>query len=240
MWTIVVSETLGTMMLTLLGCSVAANVRLRNTFGHQGGWLLVSLGWGLGIFVGVYVAFASGAHLNPAVTFGILVDGAPSFAPGIPVTPLNTLAYLVGEFLGAFVGAVLCFLAYRLHFEHSEVGADKLAVFATAPRYRAYAWNVVTEAIATFVLVYVVLVFGRTPSGLGPLAVALVVVGIGVCLGGPTGFAINPARDLGPRFAHAVLPIKGKGESDWPYAWVPVVAPLVGGLVAGLLARAAS
>lgn len=239
MWTIIVSETLGTMMLTLLGCTVVANHLLKNTKGHAGGWLLISFGWGLAVFAGVYVAFNSGGHINPAVTMGILVNGASQYASGIPVTFGNTIAYLIGEFVGAFVGAVLCWLAYKQHFDASEVAAEKLAVFSTGPQYRSYLWNFVTEVIATFVLVYVVLVYGKTPSGLGPLAVALVVVGIGASLGGPTGYAINPARDLGPRIAHAILPIKGKGRNDWGYAWIPVAGPLVGGVIAGLLARVA-
>jgi glycerol uptake facilitator protein len=237
MWTIIVSETLGTMMLTLLGCTVVANHLLKNSKGQGGGWLLISFGWGLAVFVGVYAAFASGAHINPAVTVGILSSGAATYAPGIPVTVAHTFAYFIGEFGGGFVGAVLCWLAYKQHFDRHEVAVEKLAVFSTMPQYRHYAWNMVTETIATFVLVYIILVFGQTPSGLGPLAVALLVVAIGASLGGPTGYAINPARDLSPRIAHALLPIRGKGDSDWAYAWVPVLGPLVGASIAGLLAR---
>ncbi len=240
MLTIIVSETLGTMMLTLLGCSVVANHLLKNTKGNTGGWLMISFGWGFAVYVGVAVAFRSGGHLNPAVTIGILVSGASHYGPHIPVTFGNTIAYFVGEMCGAFIGAVLCWLAYKQHFDRTDVAADKLAVFSTAPQYRAYRWNVLTEAIGTFVLVYVVLVFGKTPLGLGPLAFALVVVVIGVSLGGPTGYAINPARDLGPRIAHATLPLKGKNGSDWSYAWVPVVGPLVGATAAALLARLAT
>ena len=139
--------------------------------------------------------------------------------------------------VGAFLGAVLVYIAYKKHFDENADPATKLGVFSTGPAIRSYGWNFVTEAIGTFVLVFVILVFGKTPSGLGPLAVALLVVAIGMSLGGPTGYAINPARDLGPRIAHALLPIKGKGSSDWAYSWVPVFGPLAGAVIAGLLAR---
>lgn len=148
-------------------------------------------------------------------------------------------AYLIGQFLGAFLGAVLCWLAYRLHFDDPDSDPDaKLAVFSTGPAIPSPVWNVVTEVIGTFVLVFVIIALGETPSQLGPLAVALLVVGIGASLGGPTGYAINPARDLGPRIAHALLPINGKGSSNWSYAWVPVVGPIIGGALAGLAANA--
>ena len=150
----------------------------------------------------------------------------------------NMFLYFGAQMIGAFIGAVLAFLAYKKHFDEDAPGATKLAVFSTGPEIRSYAWNFVTEVIATFVLVFFVVASGKTPSGLGPLAVALIVVGIGASLGGPTGYAINPARDLGPRIAHAVLPIRGKGSSDWAYAWVPVAGPLVGGVLAGLLGAA--
>jgi glycerol uptake facilitator protein len=198
---------------------------------------MVTWGWGIAVFSGVYVAAMSGAHLNPAVTFGLLLNGKKEYAPGVPVDFASTLTYFGGELLGAFLGAVVMWLAYRQHFDASESEpASQLAVFSTGPAIRSNVWNVVTEIIGTFVLVFVILTFGGTPSGLGPLAVALLVVGIGVSLGGPTGYAINPARDLGPRIAHALLPMKGKGSSDWSYSWVPVVGPLVGGGLAGLVA----
>jgi len=206
--------------------------------GFGGGWLLINFGWGLGVFAGVYVAFKSGAHLNPAVTLGLLANGVDQYAPGVDVTFGSTLVYLAGEMVGAFLGAVLAWMSYREHFDTTEDPALQLAVFSTGPAIRTYAWNLVTEIIATFVLVFVILFFGSTESGLGPLAVALLVVGIGASLGGPTGYAINPARDLGPRIAHAVLPIKGKGNSDWGYSWVPVLGPIIGGVLAGLLANA--
>jgi glycerol uptake facilitator protein len=238
LWTVFISETAGTAALLLLGCGVVANVILAGTKGFSGGWLLINFGWGLGVFAGVYVAFRSGAHINPAVTLGLLANGVDQYAPGVDVTFGSTLVYLCGEFLGAFIGAVLAWLSYRDHFDTTDDPALQLAVFSTGPAIRNYAWNLVTEIIATFVLVFVVILFGKTPSGLGPLAVALLVVGIGASLGGPTGYAINPARDLSPRIAHALLPIKGKGNSDWSYAWVPVVGPIIGGVLAGLLANA--
>ncbi len=238
LWTVFFSEVAGTGMLLLLGCGVVANVILAGTKGFGGGWLLINFGWGLGVFAGVYVAFKSGAHLNPAVTLGLLANGVDQYAPGVDVTFGSTLVYLAGEMVGAFLGAVLAWLSYREHFDTTEDPALQLAVFSTGPAIRNYAWNLVTEIIGTFVLVFVILYFSSTPSGLGPLAVALLVVSIGASLGGPTGYAINPARDLGPRIAHALLPIKGKGNSDWGYSWVPVVGPIIGGVLAGLLASA--
>ena len=227
---IFLQEMLGTMMLLLLGCGVVANVVLKGTKGNGGGWLLINFGWGLGVFVGVYVAFKSGAHLNPAVTLALTLNGTIDFS--------TSLIYYAAELVGAFLGAIVCWLAYKEHFDAEEDPALKLAVFSTGPAMRNYAWNLVTEIIGTFVLIFWILVSGGSPSGLGPLAVALVVVGIGASLGGPTGYAINPARDLAPRIAHAILPIKGKGDSDWGYAWVPVIGPLVGAVLAYLLFKA--
>ena len=238
LWTVFFSEVAGTGMLLLLGCGVVANVILAGTKGFGGGWLLINFGWGLGVFAGVYVAFKSGAHLNPAVTLGLLANGVDQYAPGVDVTFGSTLVYLAGEMVGAFLGAVLAWMSYREHFDTTEDPALQRAVFSTGPAIRTYAWNLISEIIATFVLVFVILFFGSTESGLGPLAVALLVVGIGASLGGPTGYAINPARDLGPRIAHALLPIKGKGNSDWAYSWVPVLGPIIGGVLAGLLANA--
>ncbi len=231
------SEVLGTGLLLLLGIGVVANVLLTNAKGQGADWLLISFGWGLAVFVGVYAAYRSGAHLNPAVTVGLLSSGAEEYAPDVPVTVTSTLVYLAGEFVGAFLGAVAAWLAYRNHYDAHDVPGDKLATFSTGPAIRNPLWNTVTEVIATFVLVYVILAFGNTPTELGPLAVALLVVSIGASLGGPTGYAINPARDLGPRIAHAVLPIRGKGSSEWSYSWVPVVGPIIGAVLAGLLAR---
>lgn len=228
-------ELLGTAMLTLLGCGVVANVLLAKTGGHGGGTLMINFGWGIAVFAGVYVAYKSGAHLNPAVTIGLLASGNDLGGD----TAVKAVVYVVAQMLGAFIGAVLCWAAYRNHYDEPDTSAaNKLGTFSTAPGIRSYGWNVVTEIIATFVLVFVIIAFGKTPSGLGPLAVALLVVGIGASLGGPTGYAINPARDLGPRLAHALLPIRGKGGNDWGYAWVPIVGPIIGGALAGLAAHA--
>ena len=232
---VLVSEVLGTAVLILLGGGVVANVLLPRTKGHDGGWLLINFGWGLGVFAGVYLAAASGAHLNPAVTTGLLFAGEAEYAPGVAITPASTIVYLVATVLGAFLGAVLVWLAHKKHYDLADDPDAILGTFSTGPEIRSPLWNMVTEVIATFVLVAVILSFGNTPSGLGPLAVALLVVGIGAGLGGPTGYAINPARDLGPRIAHAVLPIPGKGGSDWAYAWVPIAGPLLGAVLAGLL-----
>ena len=232
-----VSEALGTALLILLGCGVVANVVLPRTKGFAGGWLLINFGWGLAVFAGVWAAYKSGAHINPAVTIGLWAAGADEFAPGIEVSALNGFLYVVAQMLGAAVGALLAFLAYKKHFDEEAEPATKLAVFSTGPELRSYGWNFLTETVATFVLVFIVLAFGETPAELGPLAVALLVVGIGASRGGPTGYAINPARDLGPRIAHALLPIRGKGSSDWAYAWVPIAGPLLGGVLAGLVAR---
>lgn len=232
-----VAEMLGTMLLLLLGCGVVANVALAGTKGSGGGFLMVNFGWGLGVFAGVFAAAASGAHLNFAVTLGLWVNpDTATFAPGIEKTFGNALLYLLAQMIGSILGAVLTWLAYKQHFDAEPDPANKLGVFSTGPAIRSAPWNLVTEIIGTFVLVFVIIAFGNTPSGLGPLAVALLVVGIGASLGGPTGYAINPNRDLGPRIAHAFLPIRGKGSSDWGYAWVPVVGPLIGGALGGLLA----
>lgn len=232
--TIFLFEIMGTALLVLLGAGVVANALLIGTKGFDGGWLMINFGWGLGVFSGVYAAYASGGHINPAVTLGLLSSGAEEYAPGIAVTLPHTLAYFAAQMIGAFLGAVLAWLVYKKHFDEERDAAKILGVFSTGPERRHYGWNTVTEVIATFVLVLVVLLEGETPSGLGPLAVALLVVGIGASLGGPTGYAINPARDLGPRIAHAVLRIPHKGSSDWSYSWVPVVGPLLGGALAGV------
>lgn len=233
------SELVGTTLLLLLGGGVVANVALTKTKGLAGGFLMVNFGWGLAVFAGVTAAYNSGAHLNPAVTFGLVASGADEFGLGVPVGPLSILVYVVAQLLGAILGAVLVWLAYKQHFDAEPDPANKLGVFSTGPAIRSYGWNLVTEIIATFVLVFVVIAFGRAGepeglAGLGAVPVALLVVGIGASLGGPTGYAINPARDLGPRIAHALLPIKGKGGSDWGYSWVPIVGPSIGGVLAGL------
>jgi glycerol uptake facilitator protein len=237
---IFLSEMMGTAMLLLLGCGVVANAVLVKTNGFNGGFLMINFGWGLAVFAGVYVGYESGAHINPAVTFGLL-------AAGVDLSFSQILAYLLGQFVGAFIGAVLAWAAYRQHFDDPETEVpNKLGVFSTGPGIANPVWNIITEVIGTFVLVFVILAFGPAnaaaadagaPAALGPLAVALLVVGIGASLGGPTGYAINPARDLSPRIAHAVLPIKNKGDSNWGYSWVPVVGPIIGGVLAGLMAN---
>ncbi|WP_263311823.1 MIP/aquaporin family protein [Brachybacterium atlanticum] len=234
MATIFLYEIAGTAMLTLLGGGVVANAILGKTKGNGGGWLMINFGWGLAVFAGVYVAYKTGAHLNPAVTLGLLSSGAAEYAPGIAVTVGSTIAYLLAELIGAFLGAIVAWLAYKTHYDQETDAGTILGTFSTGPEIRSYGWNFVTEVIATFVLVFVIIMFGSTPSGLGPLAVALLVVSIGASLGGPTGYAINPARDLGPRLAHAILPIPHKGSSDWGYSWVPIAGPIVGGVLAGL------
>lgn len=233
---VLVSEFVGTAMLLLLGAGVVANVILPKTKGFGGGWLLINFGWGLAVFAGVYASYKSGAHINPAVTLGIWASGADEFTAGVPVTAANGVLYVVAQVAGAAVGSAIAYLAYKKHFDEDADPGTKLAVFSTGPALRSYGWNFITEVIGTFVLVFVVLAFAKTPAELGALPVALLVVGIGASLGGPTGYAINPARDFGPRLAHALLPIKGKGSSDWAYAWVPVAGPAVGGILAGLLA----
>lgn len=241
------SELVGTAMLVLLGTGVVANVALVKNKGFNGGFLMVNFGWGLAVFSGVVVAYNSGAHLNPAVTLGLWANGSTQFGNKdagtlVDVTFVTIVLFILAQLIGAFLGAVFTWLAYKKHFDEEPEPANKLGVFSTGPAIRTYGWNLVTEVIGTFVLVFVVIGFGHQPGtnvglgALGALPVALLVVGIGASLGGPTGYAINPARDLGPRLAHAVLPIKGKGSSDWSYSWVPVIGPIIGGILAGLLA----
>jgi glycerol uptake facilitator protein len=242
--TIFLSEVVGSAILLLMGGGVVANNILPKNKGAGTGFLHVNWGWGIAVFAGVLVSYKSGGHINPAVTLGVVASGAKEFVPGIAVNALSILVYISGQLVGAFIGAVLCWLAYKKQFDQEAAPALKLAVFSTGPEIRSYGWNLVTEALGTFVLVFTVLAAGhwgdsatKTPGGLGwlgALGVALLVVGIGASLGGPTGYAINPSRDLGPRIAHAILPIPGKGSSDWSYSWVPVVGPIVGGVVAGL------
>lgn len=236
------SEIVGTAMLVALGCGVVANVALAKTKGLNGGFLMVTFGWGFAVYAGVIVAYNSGAHLNPAVTLGLVASGATEFGSGVPVNILSILVYILGQFIGAIVGAFVVWLAYKQHFDDEPEPANKLGVFSTGPAIRSVGWNLLSEALGTFVLVFVVLAFGGGRQGasgglaaLGALPVAILVIAIGVSLGGTTGYAINPARDLGPRIVHALLPIKGKGPSDWSYSWIPVVGPIVGGVLAGLL-----
>lgn len=234
---ILTHEIPGTAMLTLLGCGVVANHALNKSAGQGGGPLMIYFGWGLAVFCGIYIAYDTGAHINPAVTLGLLFSSSQEYADGIPITVDTTLAYFFSEIVGGCLGAIICYLAYKKQYDETEDGPTKLATFSTAPGVRTYGWNLLTEIIGTFVLVFVIIVSDHTPSGLGPLMVALLVVSIGASLGGPTGYAINPARDLGPRIAHAILPIKDKGVSDWAYAWVPVLGPAIGGMLAGLASQ---
>lgn len=238
MLNIFVSELVGTATLILLGCGVVANVVLTNTLGHNGGWLLINFGWGIGVFAGASVASTSGAHLNPAVTLGLAVAGKIAWSQ-VPV-------YFAGELLGAFLGAVLTWLAYKKQFDTDPEPGGTRGIFCTGPTVPSPLWNTVTEVIGTFVLLLWILLSpaakmgdGGVPefgnSALGYAGVMFLVIGIGNSLGGPTGYAINPARDLAPRIAYAVLPIQGKGSAEWGYSWVPVVGPLIGATLAGLL-----
>lgn len=226
---ILVSELLGTGVMTLLGSGVVSNVVLRRTNGHDSGWLVIVLGWGFAVFAGASVASPSGGHVNPAVTLGVALRGGISWSE-VPW-------YVTGQVIGAFLGAVVAWLAYKLQFDHNEDNSETRGIFCTTPLIRSHAWNGLTEVIGTFVLVAWVLVNPVENSALGYAAVAFLVVGIGCSLSGPTGYAINPARDLGPRIAYAVLPIPGKGSADWGYALVPIIGPLTGAaLAAGLVA----
>jgi glycerol uptake facilitator protein len=231
-----IGEFIGTMILIILGDGVVAGVLLRNSKAENSGWIVITFGWGMAVAVAVYcVGQFSGAHINPAVTIANAVTGGLEWAlvPG----------YIIAQFLGAFVGAVIVWLAYLPHWPETDDPGLKLGVFCTAPAIYNTPANVITEIIGTFVLVFgifgIVANAGATGgeaavvigSGLNPLIVGLLVLGIGLSLGGPTGYAINPARDLGPRIAHAVLPIAGKGDSDWGYAWIPVVGPIIGGIL---------
>jgi glycerol uptake facilitator protein len=220
------AEFIGTMLLIILGDGVVAGVLLRNSKAENSGWIVITLGWGMAVAVAVYcVGPFSGAHINPAVTLGFAISGQFDWAlvPG----------YIISQFLGAFTGAVIVYLAYLPHWSETADPGLKLGVFSTAPAIYNTPANIITEIVGTFVLVFGVFgILGNDlAGGLAPLLIGLLVLGIGLSLGGPTGYAINPARDLGPRIAHAVLPIAGKGGSDWGYAWIPVVAPVIGGIL---------
>jgi len=224
-------ELIGTAILVLLGDGVVANVILKNTKGSNGGWIVITTGWAMAVFVGVFVASgASGGHLNPAVTLALAASGQFAWS--------KVLLYLVAQMFGACLGAFLVWLLYKSHFDITENREVKLAVFCTAPQIRSPLLNFFSEFIGTFVLVFAVLHITGPKGGLGSLdalPVALVVLVIGLSLGGTTGYAINPARDLGPRLMHFLLPIPNKGSSDWPYAWIPIAGPILGGLLAVLI-----
>jgi glycerol uptake facilitator protein len=220
------AEVIGTAILILLGNGVVACVLLTLSKGQNSGWIVITFGWGMAVMTAVFVVGQfSGAHLNPAVTLGFAIEGRTDWG--------DVPEYLAGEFVGAFIGSTLVWLAYLDHWRETEDPGLKLACHCTAPAIRNPVANLITEIIGTFVLVFGILGFfataATTDTALGGLLVGLLVFAIGLSLGGPTGYAINPARDLGPRIMHAILPIAGKGTSDWSYAWVPVVGPLVGG-----------
>jgi len=230
-------EFFGTMIMILLGNGVVANVVLRQSKGEKSGWIVITAGWCFGVMAGVFVALALGSdgHLNPAVTIGVAVSSGDWS---------RIAAYVPAQFLGAMLGSTLVWLTYWAHWEKTPDTLDKLGCFCTIPAIRVPAANALTEVIGTFVLIFVAAAIaskhgttiGLSP-GLGPFLVGLLVWGIGLSLGGPTGYAINPARDLGPRIMHAVLPIAGKGGSDWNYAPIPIVGPVIGATVAGLLVK---
>ncbi|MDG4859838.1 aquaporin family protein [Streptomyces sp. T-3] len=247
---IFVGELIGTAILILFGAGVCAAVTLNFSKAKSAGWVVIAFGWGFGVLAGAYTAAPlSGGHLNPAVTFGVAVDsGEWSKVP----------LYVLGQMVGAILGAVLAWLVYYAQFQankDTETALPTLGIFSTGPEIRNPVANLMTEVIATIGLVLPILAFGKNDgigigqvpgqdagiygSGISILLVSLLVVGIGLSLGGPTGYAINPARDLGPRIAHALLPIPNKGGSDWGYAYVPVVGPLIGGLLSGLIFNAA-
>jgi glycerol uptake facilitator protein len=220
------AEFFGTLLLILLGDGVVAGVVLRKTKSENAGWLTIVVGWGLSVTLAIYaVGRISGAHLNPALTVALAMNG--SF-PGDKVA-----GYILAQFAGAFVGAILVWVHYLPHWKQTIDPAAKLAVFCTAPAIRNTFSNLISEILATAVLVMAILFIGANEftQGLNPLVIGLLIIAVGLSLGGTTGFAINPARDLGPRMAHFVLPISGKGNSDWSYAWIPVVGPMVGGVL---------
>jgi glycerol uptake facilitator protein len=240
MHTAFMGELLGTMMLIILGDGVVACVLLQGSKGQNSGWIVITAGWAFAVVAGVTTAIAAGspdAHINPAVTLGFAIVSGDFSKIG---------TYIPAQLIGAFLGGVVTWLAYLPHWENTPDTGLKLAVFCTGPAIRNVGANLLCEIIGTFVLIFVVAaIFSKTvagagaiPVGLGPFLVGVLVWGIGLSLGGPTGYAINPARDLGPRIAHAVLPIAGKGGSDWEYSWIPVVGPLVGAIITAVLIKA--
>lgn len=225
------AEFVGTALILIFGGGVVANVLLNKTKGHNGGWIVITFGWAIGVYTGVLVsAQYSGAHLNPAITIALAFTGKFEFA--------QAGSYILAQTLGAMAGSFLVWIAYRKHFEATTDAGLIHAVFCTSPNIRSYPDNLLTEIIGTFVLTIAVLYMAAPDVGLGALnalPVALVVLGLGLSLGGPTGYAINPARDLGPRILHALLPIKPKAGFDLKYAWVPVAGPILGGLLAAIV-----
>ncbi len=227
-----IAEIVGTAILILLGNGAVANVLLKKSKGEASGWIVITAGWGMGVAIAIYVTgWVSGAHINPAVTIGFLSVGKISVIDAIP--------YICGQFIGAFLGSVLVWLSYLPHWGLTDNPDFKLSCFSTMPAVRKFWLNFLTEVIGTAMLLVGVLGIANKNNGLangfGPLAVGLLVFAIGLSLGGPTGYAINPARDLAPRIAHFILPISGKRDSDWRYSWVPVFGPLLGGLIGAML-----
>lgn len=224
-------ELIGTAFLILLGNGVVANVVLTKTYGHNSGWIVISFGWAIAVFVGVYVSAAhSGAHLNPAVTLALATANKFDWA----LVPVQ----IAGQFCGAMTGALLVWITYKKHFDETTDAGMIQAVFCTAPAIKHTPYNLASEIIGTFALVFGVFYITGADVKLGALdalPVALLVLGIGLSLGGATGYAINPARDLGPRIMHFILPIKHKGNSGWDYSWIPVVGPVIGGVLAALV-----
>ncbi len=224
------AELIGTAILVLLGDGVVANVVLKKSKGFNSGWMVIASGWAFAVAVPVFMfGTISGAHFNPAVTLALAVTGNFAWSQ-VPM-------YILAQFIGAFIGATLVLLSYYNHFEATEDKATKLGVFCTAPEIRNPKWNFITEFIGTFLLMFGILGISSSPfvDGLQPLAIAILIWAIGLCLGGPTGYAINPIRDFGPRLAHFILPVPGKGGSDWKYAWIPVVAPILGAIVSAIV-----
>jgi glycerol uptake facilitator protein len=223
-------EVIGTAVLILLGDGVVAGVLLNKSKAQNAGWIVITWAWGLAVFMGVITSLAvtgGVAHLNPAVTVGLASTGQVDWA--------DVPQLIAGQFIGAFIGATLVWLAYAPHWAETEDPGLKLAVFSTGPAIRNPALNLVTEIIGTFMLLFGIEALGSGSANVvGPLGVALLVVVIGMSLGGPTGYAINPARDLGPRIMHFILPIAGKGDSDWGYSWIPVIGPVIGGVIGAL------
>jgi len=227
-----IAEFVGTAILIILGNGVVANVLLNQTKGHGSGWIVITFGWAIAVFTGVYAstALGGGGHLNPAVSLAL--------AAFSDFDNTNLLPYIGGQFAGAFTGAIIVWLTYKNHFDITTNADAKRAVFSTAPAIRNPIYNFITEAIGTFILVMGALLMSKPSASLGTLdalPVALLVLGIGLSLGGPTGYAINPARDLAPRIAHFILPISDKQGSDWKYSWIPVLGPIAGALIAGWL-----
>ena len=228
-----IAEIIGTAAILLFGCGVVAGVLLDKSKANGGGWIVITFGWAIGVTIGIYAsAQFSGAHLNPAVTIALAAAGKFSWS----LVPI----YVLGQFIGAMLGAFLVYLAYLPHWQETKDAGLKLAVFSTGPAIRNAPANFICEFIATFILMFSIMLIGanKYADGLGPIAVGMLILGLGLSFGGPTGYALNPARDLGPRIMHAILPIDGKGDSDWGYSWIPVVAPICGAVCAGLLAAA--